>query len=205
MRLHQLEDLLHDDRREAGRGLVEQQQLAARTSARGRSRTSAARRRTACRRAGGGAPAGAGTARRRSRAARRNFGRAAGMKAPIAGCPRRSCAGTAGGSPGTWAMPSSTIRCGRRRRQVDALHRDRAARSAGSGRRSTRISVVLPAPFGPITADRLAARAPRATRRTAPGSCRSRRDDVSSSIEHRQARSGARRRGACTAAASVPR
>ena len=63
--LDRAEDLFDDQRREAERGLVEQQQLGPATSARGRSPASAARRPTACRRAAARAPSGAGTACRR--------------------------------------------------------------------------------------------------------------------------------------------
>ena len=56
-----------DLRREAERGLVQQQQLRLRTSARGRPRASAARRRRASRRSASAAPSGAGTARARAR------------------------------------------------------------------------------------------------------------------------------------------
>ena len=58
--------LAHDQRRQAEAGLVEHQQRAACPSARGRPPASAARRPTACRRAARAAPAGAGTACRRS-------------------------------------------------------------------------------------------------------------------------------------------
>ena len=56
--LHQLEHLRNDQRREPGGGLVHQQQFRPATSARGRSRTSAARRRKVFRRAARGDPSG---------------------------------------------------------------------------------------------------------------------------------------------------
>ena len=76
------EQFLHDQRREPERRLVEQHQLAAAASARGRPRASAARRPRACRPAGGGAPSGAGNSRKPARCRRRSARRRARVMAP---------------------------------------------------------------------------------------------------------------------------
>ena len=70
---------------------------------------------------------------------------------------------------GTWAIPSSTIRCAGVADQIDALHRDRA-RGRPDQARDDPHQRGLARAVRADDADRLARRAPRARRRTAPGS-----------------------------------
>ena len=111
--LHDLEDLLDELRREAHRRLVEQDHLRAAPSARGRSRSSAARRRRCSRTASRAARAGAGSRCRPSR------GRALRSARPIA----RVYAPV--------SRFSSTVRCWKQCRPSITWHTPRRTSSAG--------------------------------------------------------------------------
>ena len=109
---HHLVELLDDERRQAHRQLVEQQERGSRWRARGTARASAARRPTACRPAACGAPRAAGTGRTRSprpsRASRRR-------SSPSTGSPARSGSGRRPCPPGRGTRRAGRARRGRRR------------------------------------------------------------------------------------------
>ena len=82
-----------------------------RTSARGRSRTSAARRRTWCRPSGGGVPSCAETDSKTKSSRSAYLARASGMKAPICRLSSTVSRGNSRRFSGTCAMPRLTMRC----------------------------------------------------------------------------------------------
>ena len=156
MRSHQGEDLLHDHRREPGRGLVEQQQ----PGLRHQRAADRAHLLLAARHGAGELAAALLQAREQVVDEVEALGgisrRAGGMKAPMRRLSSTVMRGNRRRFSGTCAMPSSTMRC------AGVAQRGRCPPCAIVPRvgrirpEITRISVVLPAPFGPITRDGLA-------------------------------------------------
>ena len=147
-----LVDALDEDRRDAHRRLVEQQQLRARPSARARSRASAARRRTSCPPSASRAPCRRGnSSKTRSRSSSIARCRGAGRRR-ARGSRARSCAGSTCGPRATARCPSRTMSCGgdasrsprpskriepvaRRREPGDRAQRRRLAGAVGADQR----------------------------------------------------------------------
>ena len=144
---------VHDDRRQAERGLVEQQQLRPRHQRAARARASAARRRRACPPAGDGARRAGGRTPKHALASSVDVRRGA-CRRRAAGSPRRvssrRCRGPRGRGRSRRARspPATARRCACRRRR-----RRRVRRTVPEIARSV---VVLPAPFAPSTRDDLA-------------------------------------------------
>ena len=85
------------------------------------------------------------------RAARRNARRARGMKAPMRRFSSTLSRGNSRRFSGTCAMPCSTMRCAGRPPSRTALEVSSRPPRIGTSPEMTRISVVLPAPLGPMT------------------------------------------------------
>ena len=147
-----LEDLPHDQRRQTERGLVEQQQLAAGPSARGRSPASAARRPRACRRAGSRRSS---KMRKQRETLRRDRPRTSRRRCGLSIAP--ICRFSSTVMRGKMRRPSATARCPAARSRASACCvMSRPSKTIVPARarglpQMVIISVVLPAPLAPIS------------------------------------------------------